>query len=210
MSYDNLAQPWQPSKRSTTQTIPRKSNADWVYMHHPTSWSLEYVEAKKGEKKPIFLPKFCRLVFKAGVNGVGGTDDNPNTQLARLQAQDRGNKIINPEEHDYLRVYPAIGGELTLSKFQRVENLGGKVFITGDDEGFAKFRKELVSKGTIELPHEQILLQIMRKQEDLINMHESKPHIPSAVKEATNAHQKLEDMRTAFEAMKKHGKKYYE
>lgn len=209
MSYDNLAQPWTPSKSSTSQHIPKASNAPWMYIHHPTSWSLEYIDGKK-ETKPIFLPKLARMVLKAGVNGVGGTTDRPQTQLARIQTQDRGNTIIDPQENDYLRVYPAIGGNLTLSKFQKVENLGGRVFISGDDKAFAEFRKGLVSKGVIALPHEQIIAGIIRKQADIINMHESKPHIPSAVKEATAAQKKLEDMNKAFEELKKNGLKCYE
>lgn len=209
MSYDNLAQAWTPSKNSTTQHIPKPANASWMYIHHPTSWSLEYIEGKK-EKKPIFLPKLARMVLKAGVNGVGGTSDRPQTQLARIQATDRGNIIIDPNEHDYLRIYPAIGGNLTLSKFQKVENLGGKIFISGDDKAFAEFRKSLVAKGTIAIPHEQIIAGIIRKQYDIINMHNSKPHIPAAVKEASQAEQKLADMNQALEELKKNGLKCYE
>lgn len=211
MSYDDIAQPWAPSARDTSRRIPKRANAPWRYMHHPTSWSLEYVQdGKKKEKKPIWLPKFSRMIFKAGVNGVGGTQDNPQTAMARLQAQDRGNTIIDPERYDYLRVYPAIGGDLTLNKFQKIDNLGGKIFISSDDDAFAEFRRELVAVGAIKAPHEQILAGLQRKQQEIIIMHSSKPHIPQAVVEQTAAQKKLEDMQKATEAIQKHGIQYYE
>ena len=211
MSYNDLAQPWSPSRRSATQRIPKQANSNWRYMHHPTSWSLEYVEdSKKKEKKPIWLPKLSRLVLRPGVNGVGGTQDAPQTALARLQAQDRGNIIIDPNEHDYLRVYPAIGGELTVNKWAKIENLGGKIFISSDDEGFAQFRKDLVSEGIVDPPHEQIIAGLILKQSEIITMHNSKPHIPAAVAQATDADQKLADMHKATAGLKKDGLKYYE
>lgn len=211
MSYNDIAQPWQPNKRSAQKRIPKKANSSWLYMHHPTQWSLEYVaDGKKKEKKPIFLPVFSRLIFKPGVNGCSGTEEAPDTRLARLQAIDRGNTLIDPEQHDYLRIYPALGGELTLNKWQKIENLGGKIFFTGDDEGFREWRKSLVSDGTIKPPHEQILLGIIRKQQEIIIMHQSKPHIPSAVKEETAAQKKMADMETARNAVMKEGVKYYE
>lgn len=211
MSYDNISQPWQASKRSVTKRIPKQANSSWRFIHHPTSWSLEYVQdGKKKDKKPIWLPKFARLILKPGVNGVSGTEDNPDTRLARLQVTDRGCTIIDPERYDYLRVYPAIGGELTLSKWMKVENLGGKIFIVGDDEGFAEFRRELVADGAIKPPHDQILTGLQMKQQEIITMHSSKPHIPQAVKEQTAAEQKLADMQKATAALKKDGVKYYE
>lgn len=210
-TYDNISQPWQPSKTSVQKRIPKQANSSWRYIHHPTSWSLEYVQdGKKKEKKPIWLPKFARLVLKPGVNGVSGTEDNPDTRLARLQITDKGCTIIDPEKHDYLRVYPAIGGELTVSKWTKIENLGGRVFMVGDDAGFAEFRRELVADGAIKLPHEQVLMGLMMKQQEIITMHSSKPHIPEAMKNQTTAEQKLFDMNKATEALKKDGVKYYE
>jgi hypothetical protein len=211
MSYDNISQPWQASKRSVTKRIPKQANSSWRYIHHPTSWSLEYVQdGKKKEKKPIWLPKFSRLILKPGVNGVSGTEDNPDTRLARLQVTDNGCTIIDPERYDYLRVYPAIGGELTVNKWTKIENLGGRVFMVGDDQAFAEFRRELVADGAIQLPHEQVLFGLMMKQQEIITMHSSKPHIPQAVKDQTKAEQKLADMNKATEAAKKQGVKYYE
>lgn len=210
-SYDNISQPWQASKRSATKRIPKQANSSWRYIHHPTAWSLEYVQdGKKKDKKPIWLPKLKRLVFKPGVNGVSGTEDNPDTRLARLQITDSGCTIIDPEQYDYLRVYPAIGGDLTLNKWMKVENLGGRVFMTGDDEGFAEFRRELVANGAIQPPHEQVLAGIQMKQQEIITMHSSKPHVPQAMKDQTSAEQKLADMKKATEAVQNKGLKYYE
>ena len=178
-------------------------------MHHPTSWSLEYITDGK-KSKPIFVPKLARFILKAGTNGIGGTDDNPQTAVARVQQMDRGNIIIDPSKVDYLRVYPAIGGDLTLNKWTKIENLGGKVFFLKDDEGFREFRKNLVRDEIVEPPNPLVIKGIIRKQQEIIVMHNSKPHIPQASKEATAAEKKLEDMRTALAAIEKHGKKYYE
>jgi len=209
MSFDSLAQPWAPTKTDRTQRIPKAANSSWMYMHHPTSWSLEYV--KDGKKtKPVFVPKLSRFIMKAGVNGVGGTNDAPQTALARTQIRDNGNVIIDPSKHDYLRVYPAIGGTLTINKWTNPKNLGGKIFMVSDDDGFREWRKSLVADGIIEVPNELVIQGIIQKQLDLIVMHNSKPHIPQAQKDATDAEQKLEDMRKALEGIKKDGKKYYE
>ena len=209
MSFDSLAQPWAPNKTDKTQRIPKASNSSWRYMHHPTSWSLEYVQDGK-KTKPIFVPKLARFVLKAGVNGIGGTNDAPQTALARTQIQDAGNTIIDPSKHDYLRVYPAVGGTLTLNKWTKPENLGGRVFMVSDDEGFRDWRKNLVRDEVIDMPNLLVLQAIMRKQQELIIMHNSKPHIPQAQKELTLAEQRYEDMQKAYEAIEKQGKKYYE
>ena len=210
MSYDNISQPWQAAKTSTKKRIPKQANSSWRFIHHPTSWTLEYVkDGKKKTKKPIWLPKFSRLVLKPGANGVSGTEDAIDTRLARLQVIDNGCTIIDPEQFDYLRVYPAIGGTLTVSKWTKIENLGGRVFMKGDDAAFAEFRREIVAKKVIDLPHEQIIAGLMMKQQEMITMHSSKPHIPQAVKNKTTAEQKLADMMQATEALNE-GIKYYE
>jgi hypothetical protein len=50
----------------------------------------------------------------------------------------------------------------------------------------------------------------MMKQQEIITMHSSKPHIPQAMKDQTAAEKKLADMQKATEAVKKDGIKYYE
>ena len=50
----------------------------------------------------------------------------------------------------------------------------------------------------------------LRKQQDLITMHDSKPHIPQAVGASKAATEKLLGMTQAKEAIKKDGVKYYE
>ena len=125
----------------------------------------------------------------------------------RTQIQDAGNTIIDPSKHDYLRVYPAVGGTLTLNKWTKPENLGGRVFMVSDDEGFRDWRKNLVRDEVIDMPNLLVLQAIMRKQQELIIMHNSKPHIPQAQKELTLAEQRYEDMKKAYEAIEKQGKK---
>jgi hypothetical protein len=99
---------------------------------------------------------------------------------------------------------------LTVNKWTKIENLGGRVFMSGDDAGFAEFRRELVADGAIKPPHEQVIAGLIMKQQEIITMHSSKPHIPQAMKEQTAAEQKLADMQKATEAVKKEGIKYYE
>ncbi len=209
MTYENIAQPWAPPKTSPTNRIPKKGNGHWMYMHHPKSWEL-YVQKEGKKEKAFFIPKLTRFVIKPGVNGVGGSQENPDIRMARVQFESQGFSIIEPSKHDYLRVYPALGGDLVVTKWTKLENLGGQVLQTMDRKGFAEWRKSLIVDGTIAAPHKQILLLMVRKQEELIIMHDSKPHIPAAVGAGTAAKQKLEIMKKAFSAYQKDGLKCYE
>lgn len=209
MSYDTIKQPWTPQKNAPSKRINKKSNSFWMYMHHPKNWTFEILKDGKKEK-PIFLPKLTRFICKAGVNGVGGTQDNPDTRIARVQFQDQGFTILDPEKFDYLSIYPAIGGSYICNRWTTLENLGGKMLSRHDDVSFANWRKSLVANGTLNPPHYQILELEIRKQQDLITMHDSKPHIPQAVGASKAASEKLELMTKALEAIKKEGVAYYE
>lgn len=209
MSYDTIKQPWAPQRNAPSKRINKKSNAFWMYMHHPKNWTFHILKDGKKEK-PIFLPKLTRFICKAGVNGVGGTQDAPDTRTARVQFQDQGFTLLDPEKHGYLSTYPAIGGDYYCNKWTTLENIGGKMLSQHDDEGFARWRMSLVADGTINTPHDQILELELRKQQDLITMHDSKPHIPQAVGASKAASEKLLGMTQAKEGIKKDGVKYYE
>ena len=211
MSYDNIAQPWSAPNNAPTKRIPKRGKGLWRYMHHPKSWVL-YIFPQAGKKadKPIFIPKLRKFWETPGVNGVGGTQDNPDTRMARLQFTDQGFTILDPQNFDYLRVYPAIGKDLVVTKWTKLENLGGTVVTSSNDLEFAKWRLSLVAEKHLKPPHKQILMLMIRKQQELINMHDSKPHIPSSVGASTQARKKLEAMQDALLGLQKHGLKYYE
>lgn len=209
MSYDTIKQPWAPSNRAPSKRINKRANSLWMYMHHPKNWSFAVLKEGKKEKA-IFLPQLTKFICKAGVNGVGGTQDAPDTRIARVQFQDQGFQILDPEKYNYLSVYPAIGGDFICTKWTKLENLGGKILTSQDREGFLEWKKSLVADGTIQPPHDQILELLIRKQQDLITMHDSKPHIPQAVGASKTAQKKLELMIKAKEAIKKEGVGYYE
>tara|TARA_B100000287_G_scaffold246687_1_gene231866 strand:- start:557 stop:1093 length:537 start_codon:yes stop_codon:yes gene_type:complete len=178
-------------------------------MHHPKNWTFNVLKEGKKEK-PIFLPKLTRFVCKAGVNGVGGTQDAPDTRTARVQFQDQGFTLLDPEKYNYLSIYPAIGGEYICNKWTTLESIGGKILTNHDNDSFAKWRMSLVADGTLKPPHDQILELEIRKLQDLITMHDSKPHIPQAVGASQAASERLVQMQKAKEAIKKNGVSYYE
>ena len=208
--YDNLAQPWQQAT-APQMRLPIKSNVLFYLMHHPKNWDLIEV-MRKNAKKPRFywLPNLNRLICEAGVNNVRGTKSRPDTTYARAEFVEKGYTILDPAQHDYLRIYPAHMGKFHALKWQNYEMLGGELIKTTDRNGYADFKRQLVANGIIDLPHPEILKRIIIKQSELINMHASKPHIPAAVAAKEAAVIKLEHMQAAADAITKNGVSAYE
>jgi hypothetical protein len=109
-----------------------------------------------------------------------------------------------------MRIYPAHQGNYHTTKFVRVEVLGGEMVTTTDRDGFNEWKKRLIADGHIKTPHPQILKRIMHRQQELIVMHASKPHIPHAIEMHKAAQTKLEYMQLALDGVIKKGADYYE
>lgn len=214
MNYNQLAQPFTKAQAPKAK-LPTVGNPSWMYIHHPKNWDLIMIPTKNPKKgdpkhKAYWLPNLNQLIEEPGCNNVTGTKDNPDSRLARTTLIDDGYTILSPLNYDYMRVYPAHKGKYHTTKFVNIEVLGGEMITTTDRNAFNEWKKSLVADGHIAPPHPQILKRVMHKQQELIVMHGSKPHIPHAVEMHKVAEQKLQSMREAAKAVAEQGREYYE
>ena len=203
--YSNFAQPWQDQKR-TRELLPTPSNNPWFYAHHPFNWELAHI--KRGKKTtPILVPQLKTIQEMAGVNGVRDNGDNT---LLLGKIKRKGYTIIDPNVTDYMRVYPAHGGNYYGSKFDHMENLAGRLIKTFQHDEFLKFRMGLVAAGAIQLPHEHVLKLLRLDLQDKINQYSTDQHNPGIKSRMEKAQQKLEDIEKAIADLQEKGLSNYE
>ena len=183
MDYSTIAQPWSQSP-SQIKRLPIDPNPSFFYKHHPKNWELvaiteEGTGKRKTTTKFYFLPQLHDHPEQAGVAGTRGMGQNVDSTLAKAQAVSDGWTILDPEHHDYLRIYPTTrGGSYHSNKWTKLEDLGGDVVKTFDKVGHAIWRRELVQKGIIKLPHHSILQKKIYDLERSIQRKIPHQHLP--------------------------------
>lgn len=208
MDYSNYAHAWTEQKENSL-TLPIKANFSFMYKHHPRNWELEYFKSGK-TTIPLFIPLLNRHLEKAGVNGVRLRGKKIDASLATAQAIERGWNILHPRDNDYLRIYPARGGSYYDTKFNKIENLAGEIIKTFDKQGFKKWRKELVAKGKIAIPHPEILKRKIVDLRRRIERHTRSQHIPEVAEKLKFLQKTIDDMKTAIDNLTKKGVQCYE
>lgn len=204
-NYQNFAQPWQDQQRKQ-ELLPVQSNNSWFFAHHPFNWEIAYI--KKGKKTyPVLLPQLKTIQEMAGVNGVRDNGDN-NMLISKLKRQ--GYTIIDPNVNDYMRIYPAHGGNYYTSKFEKLENLAGRLIKSFEQDEFTDFRMGLVASGAINIPHEHVLKLMKLDQNDKINQFSKDQLNPSTKSKMVAAIAKLEDIEKAIAELKEKGIDSYE
>jgi hypothetical protein len=216
MKYEDIAQPWQQQQQASV-VIPTRSNNRFFYKHHPKNWVLYYFEtqvmtgkAKKTIKKPVWLPDLQAHHETPGVNGSRGYKNNPDSGMTRTRLLDKGISVLHPNQHDYLRSYPARGGQYWSTKFANLENLGGELIITFDDEAFAHWRLELMQKGALRVPHKQFLQRKQAEIQRRIERHTRSQHIPEIAAKLQGLKDLLTDMQSATNDVTTNGVNHYE
>jgi len=203
MKLNNLSHPW-ASVQATQQRLKIKSNSSFLYMHNPKNWELKHI--KQGKKnKPVLLPQFSVLRFTAGVNLV----KNGSSTLAVANAQEQGFTVIDPNKHDYIRVYPCFNGKRYEDAFTEYEQLGGSLIRSYNHEGFNKFRAELMLKGEISLPHEHFIKLMIQANQKLIDKYSQLQHNPNHEAQYKKAVQKDKDLKQAKADLKEEGAAVY-
>jgi len=176
------SQPWS-NQIQKDKTLPIKGNSAFYFVHNPKNWEMYEFDIspqdkrKKADKLPLLLPSFSTLRITAGVNGVRDSG-RPDPSIAVAKLQQDGMTVINPNDHDYLRLYPARGGTFYADKWTSIQILANEAIFEFDHDGFAEFRRHLILNGTIATPHKHFiqLLQISKQRSiDRIAMDQ---HIP--------------------------------
>lgn len=217
MDYSNFAQPWQEKREQETR-IPVKANTRFFFAHFAENWELVNFETtQKGEdgkrsKKiqvPMLLPLISSIPEQAGVNGcrtVGGRIDS---SIMKAQMVETGWRIIEPNQIDYLRTYPATRGSYYTSKWTKLEKVGSRILTTFSHDDYNDWRRELMETKYISAPHPQIAKLLLIDQNREITKLEQSQHIPEIAVRLRTAQKKYTDIKKAISRIEKLGFKAY-
>lgn len=220
MNFNELAKPWQANPQKAPR-LPLKPNTSFLLMHHPKNWELYVFEKKTRKKKgeedtpepeeyPLFIPKLTKLIESPGVNNVQNSGRSIDSSYAQSQFYNKGFEILRHQDHDYLRIYPAQGGNHYTHKWVQMELIGSELLRTTDKLGQAEWKRKLVADQYIDLPHPGIIKIITRKMESNITRLQQRAHIPAIKMELEREEKNLANAKKALELLTKKGVKAYE
>lgn len=208
MKLNNLSHPWS-SVQSEQKRLNIKKNSSFIFMHNPKNWELCYINTGK-KTKPLFLPQLSILRLTAGVNLVRMNGNKVSTGIAVAKAQDEGFTIIDPNRFDYIRVYPAIGGNRYEDAFTEFEQLGGSLIRTFNHDKFNEFRCELMRDSILDVPHEHFIKIKIQENSKVLNKYAQLQHNPNHEALYHKAVKKDKDLKQALQELKKSGAAVYE
>lgn len=220
MNFNELAKPWQANPQKAPR-LPLKANTSFLLMHHPKNWELYVFEKKTRKKKgeedtpgkeeyPLFIPKLTKLIESPGINNVQNSGGRVDSSYAQSQFYNRGFEILRHQDHDYLRIYPAQGGNHYTHKWVEMELIGSELLRNTNLQGMAEWKRQLVADQHIDLPHPGIIKIIMRKIEGNITRLQQRAHVPAIKMELDREEKNLENAHKALELIKTKGVKAYE
>ena len=208
MKLSSLSHPWAEVQSAQTR-LKMRPNSRFLFMHNPKNWEL-HVTGKGKTQKGILLPSFSVLRLTAGVNLVRANGKKPNPSIAIANMQEKGFTILDPEKHDYLRVYPCTKGQRYEDKFTHFEQVGTSIIRSYDHESYNEFRRMLMLEGHIDLPHEHFITVMILDNQKLIDKYAQLQHNPNHEALYKRAVEKDKFLKQAKQAIKKHGREAYE
>lgn len=208
MKMNKYAHAWS-NTIETNKRLRLEPKQRFMYFHNPRNWEL--AEFKDGRKSyHLLLPVLNQMILEAGVNGVRQFGKSIDYNLALTNLQQDGCTILDPAKIDYMVSYDVIGGKHYADKFTILEEIAGNVLLSYDHEGFNDFRRDLIVKGIIDLPHEHFIRLILRRNNSLLNRLSGQLHNPSSKARYEKAELYSKQVKQASESIKKHGIKAYE
>lgn len=209
MNYNNLSTPYFESYESK-EKLPVRKNKPFIYKHHPKNYTLHYfeieeeVEVKKGTapKKeivktqiPMMLPELTPQKQNAGVNGMDSAGrGRVDMTLFITKEQNKGWSFLNPNTHDYLRIYPCLNGKFYTTKWNTLENLGGLLVENFNHEDYAEWRRKLVLDGHIRPVHPHIVKLRIVELKRLAEKKYNSQHIPQIAEQLYNLEKIIKDL----------------
>jgi hypothetical protein len=215
--YTKYAQPWE-QKTDVQTRIPKAANSRFFFAHNPENWELKIIEGivmndegkKKKQKIPMLLPVLSSIHEIPGVNGTRAVGSRIDSSIMRTNLLDQGWTMLDPVQHDYVRVYPAHKGNYHTSKWIKLEKVGKRVIEHFDADGFDLWRIELMKTGALNTPHPQIasirLISMSRAMARL----ERDQHIPEVANRLKSKQIELKNTKSAIARVDKMGKLAYE
>lgn len=210
MKLNNLAHAWSDKvQEQKRMNLPTKTR--FIFFHNPKNWELVTIpQSGKKKDRVLLLPQLSQLILQAGINGVrsNGRGVDPTMAIANLQSQ--GCTVLPPERHDYLVVFPVVGGKRFDSKFMEYEQIGTTVIKTFNHEKYNEFRIDLMKKGHIEPPHEHFVKLMIHANKPKINKYAKLLHEPSGKQKYDEALKYENDLKEASKQVKEKGVLAYE
>ena len=193
----------------TKKRLRLETKQRFMYFHNPKNWGLgEFKDGKKSYH--LLLPSLNQMILESGINNVRSYGKNIDSSHAVAVLQQQGCTVLDPSKIDYMVSYDVIGGKHYTDKFTIIEEIAGTVIRSYDHDSFNKFRRELVLKGVIELPHEHFIRLILRRNNSLLNRLSSQLHNPSVKARYEKAESFGNQVKQASQLIKKQGVKAYE
>lgn len=224
MNYTTQAQPWAPQNTHNTQMVlPTRPNHPMFAKWWPANWVwqtfevTQTVEGKgKGKDKEIvttvgaFVPNIEFETIRPGVNGVRqirGEVGDVSNRIGQLQRE--GWIYLDPKRHDYIRAYPARGGQYFADRFTDIRVLANRMIKTFNRDDYNRWCVQLLVNG--ELGHiepqfwELQIRSFAQRPEKLIRQQ----HLPEIKAEIDKLNAQLDAMRQFVADYKQNGIEQY-
>ena len=186
-------------KRASTENakLPLNANAPFYLLHHPNQWEL--VQLESGDWR--WLPTFGQLHEIAGVNGIEDTRQGPDSTVARMKIQERGQIVLDREFGYVSRYETKNGGYYYTLRWDIPKIIGNKVYWNTDTDGYNLWRLELMEIGVIKSPEIEIVQEKISMLDRKIDRRMKLQHIPEIKKEIDELYKLKKQMDDAYKAM---------
>ena len=160
----------------------------------PGEWELGDIDGA-----PVWLPSLAVLWEVPGVNNVRSTRNGPDSSLARLKVEEQGRTVL-PQSLGYVKRLRARGGRwhhcLT---WDHTRQVGNKTLTRHDDQGYNRWRQELIENDTIPKPDPDVLEITIERLSDRVRRHASRANIPGVKAKLDVDQARLDRARQAIE-----------
>jgi len=189
---------WTGKRASTDNAkLPLNGNAPFYLLHHPNQWELVQLESGKWR----WLPTFGQLHEIAGVNGIEDTRQGPDSTVARMKLQERGQLVLD-REFGYVSRYETKGGGYYYTlRWDIPKIIGNKVYWNTDTDGYNLWRLELMEIGVIKNPEIEIVQEKISMIDRKIDRRMKLQHIPEIKKEIDELYALKKQMDDAYKSI---------
>ena len=160
---------------------------------NPGEWELGDIDGR-----PVWLPQLAILWEVPGVNNVRGTRGGADSSMARMKLAEQGQTVLD-QSLGYVKRLPARGGRwhhcLT---WDHTRQIGNKTLTRHDDQGFNRWRLELLENGTIPKPDPEVLEITIERLSDRVRRHASRANIPGVKAKLDRDQSRLDSARQAI------------
>ena len=210
MKLNTLSYPWSEARKSEKK-LKIKSNRPFIFVHNPQNWELIYTssEDKRKKEKPLLVPNFSVLRLEPGINNVQLSGSKISINRAVADAQENGFTIIDPEDYNYIKVFPALGGKYYCDIFTSFEQIGSSLITNFDHQSFNDFRRKLILDKVISLPHKHFIRLLLSDNLKIITKYSSSLHNPNHEALHNKAVKVDNDLKFFMKQIEEQGIEYY-